>query len=63
MSLRGGSMKELKIEECNNIIGGGINFTGTIVNAIKSSVNIFFQIGQAVGGSLRRITSHNLCNF
>ncbi len=55
-------MNKLEINETKKIIGGG-NFTGTLFNAFKGVVTTFFEIGQAVGGAIRRISSNNLCKF
>ena len=49
-------------EELKQIIGGG-NLSGSLVSAFKGIVSVFFDIGQAVGGAFRRITTHNLCSF
>ena len=56
-------MKELEINEEKNIIGGGSSFSGTVFNAFKGVVMTFFEIGQAVGGALRRISTNYLCKF
>lgn len=56
-------MLEIKNEEMKNIIGGGINFTGAIISALKGFISPIFEIGQAVGGAIRRVSSGNLCNF
>ena len=56
-------MKTLQINETKTIIGGGTtNFTGQLFNAFKSVVMTFFEIGQALGGAIRRIGSNKLCN-
>ena len=56
-------MKKLQINEEKNIIGGGSSFSGPIFNAFKGVVMTFFEIGQAVGGAIRRISTNNLCKF
>lgn len=56
-------MKEINVENAKIIIGGGINFTGTLLNSFKGLANTIFEIGQAVGGAIRRIGSGNLCKF
>jgi len=56
-------MRNLNNEEAKKIIGGATNITGTLINAFKGIVSTFFEIGQAVGGAIRRISSNNLCNF
>lgn len=52
-----------EIENTKMIIGGGINFTGAILSAIKGITSTIFGIGQAVGGAVRRIGSGNLCKL
>lgn len=56
-------MKEINIENTKIIIGGGLNLTGTLLNAFKGLASTIFEIGQAVGGAIRRIGSGNLCKF
>ena len=45
------------------IVGGGINITGTLVNAFLSVGKFIYQLGQGLGSSLRRIGSKNLCKI
>ena len=56
-------MKELSLNECKKIIGGGTSISGTLINAFKSCVNVFFEMGQYIGGAIRRITSNHLCEM
>lgn len=56
-------MEIIKFENTKMIIGGGINLTGAIITAFKGLASVIFEIGQAVGGSIRRIGSNNLCKF
>jgi hypothetical protein len=49
----------LKEEELLNIKGGAIN--ATLVNALARIIGVFYDIGEAVGSSIRRITSKNRC--
>ena len=56
-------MVNLKVSETKTIIGGGLSITGTLINAFRSSISAIFEVGQAVGGAIRRITSSNLCKF
>ena len=60
---KGGFMKELKYYEAKEIIGGGTSFTGAVLSAIRGCINAVFEIGQAVGGAIRRISTGNLCRF
>lgn len=56
-------MKELSTIESKEIIGGGTSLTGAFLSSMKGCISIIFEIGQAVGGAIRRITSGNLCKF
>ena len=56
-------MEKVEINEMKKIIGGGSSFSGPIFNAFKGVVMTFFEIGQAVGGAIRRISTNNLCKF
>ena len=56
-------MQEIKLLESKKIVGGGISFSGAILSAIKGFANTIFEIGQTVGGAIRRIGSGNLCKF
>lgn len=56
-------MKNIELENTKIIVGGGLNLTGTILNAFKGLANSIFEIGQAVGGAFRRIKTGNLCKF
>ncbi len=56
-------MKKLSIIETKKIIGGGISLTGAFLSSIKGCISVVFEIGQAVGGAIRRMTTGNLCKF
>ena len=56
-------MKEISIEKTKMIIGGGISFNGALFSGVKGFINTIFEIGQTVGGAIRRICSGNLCKF
>ena len=55
-------MQEIKLIDTKNIIGGG-SVTGAIVSSLKGYITGIFNIGQAVGGAIRRISTRNLCGF
>ena len=55
-------MRELSLNKEKMIIGGG-NLSGAIVSALKGYIMNIFNIGQAVGGAVRRIATRNLCKF
>jgi len=56
-------MQELESDVMKNMIGGGISFSGAVLSAIRGFISPIFEIGQAVGGAIRRISSGNLCKF
>ena len=56
-------MRNLNKKETKQIVGGANNWTGTLFNAFKGIITTFFEIGQAVGGAIRRISSDQLCSF
>jgi len=53
-------MKRLKNEEMMQITGG-INWNGTIINALAKAVNTLLELGRALGSSIRRIAGGNYC--
>ena len=55
-------MNLLSINEMKQIIGGS-TISGQFLNYLKGVLNVFFEMGQAVGGAIRRISSNNLCGF
>ena len=45
------------------IVGGGLNITGTLVNAFLSVGKFIYQVGQGLGSSIRRIGCRKLCRI
>jgi len=45
------------------MVVGGINITGTILNAISRGVEIIFEIGKSIGTALRRSISDKMCSI
>ena len=45
--------------ELNKIVGGQIS--GSILNALSRFINTIFELGRAVGSSIRRGMSRNMC--
>jgi len=45
------------------IAGGGLNITGTLVNAVLSVSKFIYQVGQSLGSSIRRIGNNKLCRI
>lgn len=45
------------------LIVGGINITGTIVNAFLGVGKFIYSLGQSLGSSIRRIGCNNVCKI
>lgn len=54
-------MIELKEKELYDINGGAVNWSGTFINAITSAGKFIYNLGQALGSSVRRIVGGNYC--
>lgn len=60
---KGDYMKELSIKETKAIVGGGYSVSGAFLSSIKGCISVVFEIGQTVGGAIRRIATGRLCGF
>ena len=49
----------MKNSELINITGGAIS--STLLNSLARLIGVFFEIGQVVGSSIRRIKNNNKC--
>lgn len=47
--------------ECKKIKAGSI--TGTLISAVTKVVSSIFDIGRALGSSIRRLTSKSSCSL
>ena len=56
-------MRQINLEKTKIIIGGGISFSGAVLNAVKGCITTVMEIGRAVGSAIRRIGSGNLCSL
>jgi len=54
-------MNKLTNEELFQIKGGSNLLTATFLNAAARCLNVFLDIGRAIGSSIRRIYSGNIC--
>ena len=54
-------MQVINNEEELLTIRGGINITGSYINAIVSAIKLVFDIGKGPGSSMRRGFGRNLC--
>lgn len=43
-------------------IKGGVNISGTIINAIVAGAKIILEIGRSFGTALKRNSSNDLCS-
>ena len=53
-------MKELRKEEMLKVKGG---FSSALLNAFMRTVSVMFNLGQAVGSSIRRVVNGKMCWF
>lgn len=44
-------------------ITGGLNVTGSIVNAFTSGIKVILDVGRSLGTAIRRITLGSLCRI
>ena len=44
-------------------INGGINISGTLINAFVKGINSFLDLGRSIGTAIRRVRTGNLCKF
>ena len=56
-------MRQVNLEKSKLIIGGGISFSGAVLNAIKGCITTIVDIGRTVGSAIRRIGNGNLCSL
>lgn len=54
-------MKEIVENDVLLSINGGIKISGSMINAIVGTVKIIFEIGKALGSSIRRSRDNKLC--
>lgn len=55
-------MKKLTRQQLANI-NGGVNISGTLINAIIKGINSFLDLGRSIGTAIRRVRTGNLCKF
>lgn len=44
----------------NKVVGGG-EINGSVLNALSRFITTLYELGRAVGTSLRRVTKKNMC--
>lgn len=55
-------MKILNKHQLANI-NGGVNISGTLINAFIKGVNSFLDLGRSIGTAIRRVQTGNICKF
>lgn len=55
-------MRELSKNEMKSIKGGG-TISGSLFSALAKGFNVFVDMGRALGSSIRRLVSNNMCDF
>lgn len=55
-------MKKLTKQQLANI-SGGVNISGTLINAIIKGINSFLDLGRSIGTAIRRVQTGNICKF
>ena len=54
-------MNKLEEKELNEVIGGGIS--GTLINALTNTAKFLYNLGKALGSSLRRMGDGSYCKI
>ena len=47
----------------DDVYGGSTSLTGTLLNAFNEVIKTLYDVGHAVGSSIRRVVSGELCPF
>lgn len=55
-------MKKLTSKQLSTI-NGGVNISGTLINAFVKGINSFLDLGRSIGTAIRRVQTGNLCKF
>lgn len=53
-------MQKLNRQQLANI-NGGINISGTLINAVVKGINAFLDLGRSVGTAIRRVSTGRVC--
>jgi hypothetical protein len=54
-------MIKVNKNKMKQISGGALTLNGTIINSLIRYVNVFFEIGKALGSAIRRNKSGSIC--
>lgn len=61
MSLGGKKKMNIEKKELLEIRGGGSSISGTVLNAIVKGVQFIYELGQALGTSISRMSKKRYC--
>ena len=54
-------MKKVNANELREVKGGA-SLSSTALNALMRAVSVCFEVGQALGSAIRRVTGKNYCS-
>lgn len=54
-------MSRIEDKELDFIYGGATSLTGTLLSAFNDVIKTLYDVGHAVGSSIRRVVSGELC--
>lgn len=54
-------MKKIELQEMYTIVGG-ISITSALLNALTNAASTIFDVGKALGSSIRRFYTGSLCS-
>lgn len=54
-------MSVIKEDMLSEISGGGTTVTGTLISAVGDVLKLLYDVGHAVGSSIRRMADNDLC--
>lgn len=53
-------MKKLNKQQLSDITGG-VNISGTLINAFVKGINTFLDLGRSIGTAIRRVKTGTVC--
>ena len=54
-------MQKINKTKMKQISGGALSLNGTIINSLIRYINVFFEIGKALGSAIRRNKAGTIC--
>ena len=55
-------MKEIKVEEMK-LVDGGASANPTLINSIYKVFDFIFELGEALGSYIRRVSDNKMCDI